>query len=246
MVDLAVDCGNTHRAFKGQPSSTQNLPTIRVHSQQSSNTMFRLSRQTKILSPALIHRRIWFRGFHDEFIPDSTGNDGTGNDGTRNDGTRNDGEPKVKASSDVGSKVGAGGNGHGDQSDIFWDRINRLEDKLDGSIKDHGTFKVDVIKSISELGKELRKSINDGNAGVHQEFAGVHQKFAGIHQEFTELKSDQKLMKWQLHFLFFGTSSLVLWTIKDYIQLRFPAFFGSEERTPPHKQPEAPQKKLQK
>ncbi|PWW78220.1 hypothetical protein C7212DRAFT_345053 [Tuber magnatum] len=96
-----------------------------------------------------------------------------------------------------------------------------LDNKIDGSIKDHSIFKVDIIKSIAELGDELRKLINDGNAAVHKEFA--------------KLKSDQKLMEWQLHFLFFGGSSvrLVLWSLKDYIQLRFPTFFTSEKGTPP-------------
>ncbi|PWW80291.1 hypothetical protein C7212DRAFT_362120 [Tuber magnatum] len=122
--------------------------------------MFRLSRQTKILSPALIHRRIWFRGFRNVFTPD----------GTRNDGTRND--------------------GHGGQSGIFWDRINRLNDKIDGCIKDHSTFKVDIIKSI-----------NDGNAEIHKQFTKVHKEFA-------DWRSDQKLMKWEIHFLFFRALSV--------------------------------------
>ncbi|KAG0135351.1 hypothetical protein HOY82DRAFT_589827 [Tuber indicum] len=206
--------------------------------------MFRLSRQTKILSPALIHRRIWFRGFHDEFIPDGTGNDGTGGDSTANDGTGNDstrnGGTRNGGTRNGGTRNdGTRNDGYGSRSDIF----------------DQSTFKVDVIKSIGELGNELRQSIDNGNvevrrgfAEVRKEFAEVHKEFAGVHKEFANLKPDQKVMKWQLHLLFFGASSvkLVLWTLKDYIQLRFPAFFANKEGTPPHEQPEAPQKKLQK
>ncbi|KAG0642388.1 hypothetical protein HOY80DRAFT_1134581 [Tuber brumale] len=135
-----------------------------------------------------------------------TGNDGTGTDGTRNDG-------------------------HGGRSDIFWERSNRLNDKVDGSIKDHGTFKVDVIKSIGEIGNERKKSTKDGYAGVHKEFATC--------------KSDHKAMKWQLRVLFSRTLCLVLWSLMDYIQLSFPAFWASEEGTP-HTHPEPPEKKLQK
>ncbi|PUU82725.1 hypothetical protein B9Z19DRAFT_1074334 [Tuber borchii] len=195
---------------------------------QSSNTMFRLSRQTKILSPALIHQRIWSRAFHDELIPDSTGNDGT----------EYDGEPKVKAASGVGSKMGAGGGGFGGSSDLFWDRINRLEDKVDGSIKNNSNFQVDVIKSIGELRNELKQFIHDGNDKVHQDFTKIRKEFAGF-------SSTLEVVKWQLGVLFIGASSLVIWSLKDYIQLRYPAFFPlfpSEEETP-HEQPEAPQKK---
>ncbi|PWW80276.1 hypothetical protein C7212DRAFT_341966 [Tuber magnatum] len=125
--------------------------------------MFRLSRQTKILSPALIHRRIWFRGFHDVFTTD-----GTGNDGTRNDGTRND--------------------GHGSRSDIF----------------DHGTHKVDIIKSIHDGNAEIHKKFTE----VHKQFAEVHKQFAEVHKQFADWRSDQKLRKWEIHFLFFGALSV--------------------------------------
>ncbi|KAG0643108.1 hypothetical protein HOY80DRAFT_1020321 [Tuber brumale] len=205
--------------------------------------MLRLIRQARISPPTHVHQRIGFRKFGNEFIPDDTEHDNKPND-TAPESVK----PKVEP------------NRGGSQSGLLWDRMNRFDDKIDGAIKDYGGFKVDVTKAIGNLGRELGQAINDLQSEIHQGKSEmqseihqvksemqseIHQVKSEIHKEFADIKSDQKVSKWQVHFIFVASSSLVLWTLKDYIQLRFPAFFTKENGTSP-KQPEAPQKYEQK
>ncbi|PWW75909.1 hypothetical protein C7212DRAFT_321799 [Tuber magnatum] len=118
--------------------------------------MLRLSRQARISSPTLVYQHIWFRKFGDGFTPD-----GTGHDDKPNDTASESVEPK------------AGPNRGGSRSDLWWDRMNRLDDKIDGVIKDHGDFKVDVTRAIRNLGYELGQSINNLQSEMHKEFADI-------------------------------------------------------------------------
>ncbi|RPB04306.1 hypothetical protein L873DRAFT_1799811 [Choiromyces venosus 120613-1] len=176
--------------------------------------MLRLSQQARMFPPTLVHRRIWFRKYSDEFTLD-----GTGHCDKPNDIASDSVKPKVEP--DRG----------GIQSGLMWDRMNRLDDKIDCAIKNHGDLKVDVTSSINKLGNKLGDSIYDLKSEIHKEFA--------------DIKSDQKVSRWQVNFLFIAASSLVLWCLKDYIQLRFLSLPTVEEPTP-CKTPEPPQKHKQK
>jgi len=211
--------------------------------------MLRFICQARITSPTLV-QRIGFRKFGNEFIPDDT---------------EHDNKPNHTAPESVEPKVGP--NGGGSQSYLWWDRMNRLDVKIDGAIKDHGEFKVDVTKAIGNLGRELGQAINNLQSAMQSEIhqvkseihqaksemqSEIHQVKSEMRKEFADVKSDQKVTKWQVHFLFVASSSLVLWTLKDYVQLRFPTLFTKEKGTSPKQpeapceQPEAPQKHKQK
>ncbi|PWW75910.1 hypothetical protein C7212DRAFT_364042 [Tuber magnatum] len=114
-----------------------------------------------ISSPTLVHQHIWFGNFGDGSTPD-----GTGHDDKPNDTASESVEPKVEP------------NRGGSRSDLWWDRMNRLDDKIDGVIKDHGDFKVDVTRAIGKLGYELGQSVNNLQSEIHQGKSAMHKEFA--------------------------------------------------------------------
>lgn len=60
-----------------------------------------------------------------------------------------------------------------------------------------GRLQRDVHKSIGELARAMEKG-----------FGGMNTKFAGLETKIENVKSDFKLIKWQVHLIFAGTRAV--------------------------------------